>query len=124
MRYYKTTLATNLRPPDWRTKLVHTLLWFIPRSNPDFEVQFSRVQCWYIESDDSGSPLRELGLDETGMPVTAGPWKQNLGFWTDSGEPVPVEHAEEIARSVFEETWQRLSMQGGRPAESSVSTRA
>ncbi len=113
MRYYSTTLATNLPPADWRIKFIYTLLWFIPRSNPEFEVHFSRVRCWYVEVDDSGLPLRELGIDETGTPITAGPWKQNFGFWTDSGGPFPDEHTEEIANSVFEEMWQRfVSMQG------------
>jgi hypothetical protein len=109
MRYYSTTLATNLRPADWRMKLVSTLLWFIPRSNPDFEIHFSRVRRWYLEVDDSGLPSRELGVDERGTPITAGPWERNSGFWTDFGEPLPVERTEEIAKDVFEAMWDRFT---------------
>jgi hypothetical protein len=119
MRYYSTTLATNLRPADWRMKLVYTLLWFIPRSNPDFEVHFSRVRRWYVEVDDSGLPSRELGIDERGTPITAGPWERNFGFWTDSGEPLPAERTEEIAKDVFEAMWERFADSEAQQSEAS-----
>jgi hypothetical protein len=108
MRYYSTTLATNLKPADWRMKLIYTLLWFIPRSNPDFEVHFSSIRRWYLEVDDLGLPVRELGLDEIGNPITAGPWERNFGFWTDSGEPLPKDRLEEIERTEFETVWQQF----------------
>jgi|RhiMethySRZTD1v2_1073278.scaffolds.fasta_scaffold2868698_2 hypothetical protein len=108
MRYFSTTLGTNLKPADWRMKLVYALLWFIPRSNPDFEVHFSSIRRWYIEVDDSELPVREIGLDDNGTPITAGPWERNFGFWTDSGEPLPKDRLEEIDSAEFETVWQRF----------------
>ena len=106
MRYFSTTLATDLPPADWRAKLIYALLWFIPRSNPDLEVHFCRVRRWYVEVDESGLPVREVGIDERGTPITAGPWEHNFGFWTDSGEPLPEDRVEEIRKEEFDTMWQ------------------
>lgn len=119
MRYYSTTLATNLKPVDWRLKLIYTLWWFIPRSNPDFEVHFSSIRRWYVEVDDCEMPVRELGLDDSGAPITAGPWERNFGFWTDSGEPLPKDRLEEIDRTEFETMWRRFVRLRGEPAPAS-----
>ena len=121
MQYYCTTLGTNLPPPDWRMKLIYTLLWFIPRSNPDFEAHVSQIRRWYVEVDEAGRPSREIGIDESGMPITAAPWQSNFGFWTDSAEPLPAERTEEIAEDVFLNMWQRFEdLQANRSQASNV----
>ncbi|HEY7642341.1 MAG TPA: hypothetical protein VH814_21585 [Steroidobacteraceae bacterium] len=98
-----------MQPAGWREKLVYALLWFIPRANPDFEVRWPHVRRWYVEVDDSGVPVRELGLDANAMPISAGPWERNFGFWTDSGQPLPEDRSSEIDRDEFETMWRRFA---------------
>jgi hypothetical protein len=105
MDYYSTTLATTFPARDWRVRFFYLLFFFVPRANPDFEPLFPRVRRWLVEVDDSGNAVRELGLDEQGVPVTAGPWERNYGFWTDSPGPFPSESADPVAQSVFAQAW-------------------
>lgn len=105
MHYYSTTLATNIPEPDWRTRLFVLLFFFVPRANPDFEPLFPRVRRWFVEVDETGNSTRELGLDEQGTPITAGPWERNFGFWTDSPGPFPTDSAEQLSQAKFEQAW-------------------
>ena len=105
MRYYSTVLATNFPASDWRVQLFYLLFFFIPRANPEFEPLFRKVRCWYVEIDDAGNAVRELGLNEDGTPITAGPWLRNYGFWTDSPGPFPTESAEELSQVKFDQAW-------------------
>ena len=105
MRYYSTRLATNIPGPDWRVRLFCLLFFFIPRANPEFELFFPKVRRWYVEVDESGNAVRELGLNEQGAPITAGPWERNFGFWADSPGPFPADSAEELSQVTFEQMW-------------------
>ncbi len=109
MEYVKTTLATEPCQPVGKSaafmqRLVLALLWFIPRGNPDFEALYDDVRCWYLETEQD-FPVREVGLDEHGIPVVAGPIGRNLGFWTDEDMTFPSKDYEAISREEFEAAW-------------------
>lgn len=109
MEYVKTTLATGPHQPPSKLaalvqRLVLALLWFIPRANPDFEALYDDVRCWYLESEQD-IPVREVGLDEHGVPIVAGPFGRNLGFWTDEDMLFPSKDHAVISRRDFEAVW-------------------
>lgn len=108
MRYYSTTLGTNWPPPDWKIRLIYTVFWFIPRANPDFERFLPDIKLWYLEVDDEFYPCREIGMDENGDPVSAGPSGRNWGFWTDGPEMFDPAEATEISQASFEKMRQRF----------------
>ena len=109
MHYYSTTLATDIFKPDWRVRIFYLLFFFVPRANPDFEPLFPRIRRWYVEVDEAGESVRELGLDEQGTAITAGPWKRNFGFWTDSPGPFPADMAEPLSQAQFEQAWASIA---------------
>lgn len=113
MIYGATTKATDYTYESlnsWKTRLVKTLLFFVPRANPDVECLFPLVKEWALELSDDGWPQREVGLDQMGKPLFAIPDDRNTGFWTDmahqqfrGGELRPIS-AEE-----FERLWSHAS---------------
>jgi len=111
MRYFSTTVATHMSPLNWKVKLLYVALWFIPRSNPDFEKRFPEVDFWYVEVDDEGIPSREVGFNNGGDPIVAAPWGNNFGFWTDSGEALPSKGSKEITAAMFNAAWSNFEAQ-------------
>jgi len=77
----------------------------LPKANPDFEHRYHKVQFWYLELDDIGRVLREVGLDENSVPVVMGPWGDNHGLWTDSHTMLNSIEYEELAADEFEAGW-------------------
>ena len=113
MHYYSTTLATSIPASDWRVKLFRTVFFFIPSANPDFESSYPKVRHWYVEIDESGNAVREIGLDAQGEPIVAGPWGENYGFWTDSPGPFPTESSDQLSAVDFEQKWADFSASRG-----------
>jgi hypothetical protein len=108
MIYGSTILATNFGPDSWQVRLLRVLLFFIPRANPDNEPLYRHVKKWYLELDDSGVPVRELGLDSEGQPLFGAPDDRNSGFWTDSTERFQQEQFSPIRAEVFERLWHEV----------------
>ena len=106
-RYGSTTMATDFRPPDWRKKLIRSVLFFIPAANPDAEPLFPRVKKWFLEVDDTGVPVREIAVDEEGQVLFRMPDGRNYGFWTDSAVTLPEGTLEPITVDEFEGLWRK-----------------
>lgn len=102
MRYIRTQLATDWPEPSGG--LFATLLRRVS-ANPGYGPHLHRVAAWLIEFDDDGIPGREIGLDETGRPVLAGPDDENYGFWLDTTMTLVDIGGESIPQATFEETW-------------------
>ena len=108
MRY----LVIDTGPPRGETSMpwwFRILRRLLPPANPDLEPYFSRTQIWWLEIDDGGMPLREIGFDEDGEAIVLGPVEGNYGFlidasddWSDSKEDSP-----EAARD-FDAVWDSL----------------
>jgi hypothetical protein len=105
MRYGSTTLATNFRPPDWKLKMIKTLLFFIPAANPHSERLYPQVKKWLVEVDDDGSPNREVALDSEGRALFCAPDGRDFGFWTDSNVTLAGDALDPITVEEFERRW-------------------
>jgi hypothetical protein len=58
-----------------------------------------------MEFDDDGMPGREIGLDENGSVVLAGPSKMDYGFWMDTNMRYPEFTGIPVASECFEKIW-------------------
>jgi len=105
MIYGSTLLATDFGPDCWQVRLWRTLLFFIPRASPDHEPLYRHVKKWYLELDDSGVPVREIGLDSDARALFGAPDKRNMGFWTDSDKTFQKDELVPISTDEFERLW-------------------
>jgi hypothetical protein len=108
MFYGSTLLATDFGPNSWQVKLFYLVLFFIPRANPDHEKLYPLVKKWYLELDDSGIPVREIGLNLEGRPVFGAPDKRNFGFWTDSAKAFKKDELGLVSADEFERLWAEI----------------
>lgn len=116
MRYLRTELATDFQTePRGPSNGTIGISWFVASSfrhldaNPDY--QLPEVRSWLIEFDDDGMPDREIGLNEHGEPVLAGPDDRNYGFWLDTNMKLADFTGYEISAEYFESCWAKASSQ-------------
>lgn len=86
------------------------LSFVLPHSNPDFEKRYDQVHTWYIEYDEEKNLTnREVGTNENGDVIVKGPYRKNLGFWTN--EDLTLEQYQQhfdittISHEQFTELW-------------------
>ena len=113
MFYGATTNATDFTDNalnSWKVRLVKTLLFFVPRANPDVERLYPLVKEWVLELSDDGWPQREVGLDQTGKPLFATPDGNNTGYWTDMAhQQFQHEELRQVSAEEFERFWSHVS---------------
>ncbi len=86
--------------------------WVLPRVNPDFEAVYQQVTHWWLEIDDNGQVLREIGFTEHKYPVAIAPFGKNFGIFTDiEGPPAPL--GPEVGTEAFEQAWRAVETQHG-----------
>lgn len=74
MRYLRIEIDEPSGAPGWGEKLVHAALKaLLPAANPDLEKLYDRVRVWWLEIEDTGEPIREIGFDVEGQPIVLGP---------------------------------------------------
>ncbi len=83
---------------------------FIPKANPDYDGLIDNVAQWLLEiNEDDKTPNREIGIDEYGQALLIMPWRDNYGYWSDTGITVDYfkEHfkAVEIYKVDFDNKW-------------------
>ena len=108
MKYLKTKYATDWPEKNWKEKLIHGILFFIPRANPDYKDRMYLVKSWlieFLETDGQLLPWREIALDENDNPIFAGPDKRNYGFWLDTNMKYEDFDGELINKAEFERYW-------------------
>ena len=109
MRVIETTLGTGpwtARSHNWLQRAIVRLLYaVIPAANPNFEGSYEKVRRWWIEIDELGTPQRELGFNEGGEVIVAGPIGRNNGFFTDSNATFSLEDGQGIEQTRFEAEW-------------------
>jgi hypothetical protein len=99
--FLRTQLATDFRKPsNWWQRMTAT-----DTANPNYRDKYHLVRSWLVEFDESGRPWREIGLDEHGAVVIAGPSKKDYGFWLDTGMHYPDFTGEPVAEEYFEQMW-------------------
>lgn len=107
MRYLKTKMATDWPEEEpFRDKVMRALLFFIPDSNPDYRHKFHLINEWLIEFDDE-EPSREIGINDEGGPIVAGPDDKNYGFWLDTNLKYNDCDGVEISKDEFERAWKK-----------------
>jgi hypothetical protein len=77
----------------------------IDTANPSYRDKHHLVHSCLIEFDDDGQPWREVGLDELGVVVVAGPSKTDYGFWLDSKMQYADFVGTAVTQEYFEQTW-------------------
>jgi len=87
---------------------VQILRKLLPAANPDLEGLYKLVRLWWVEIDEQGRPQREIGFDDMGKAVVAGPVGRNMGFWTDSSMTFNEAEYQAVAPELFEEAWSRI----------------
>jgi len=94
----------------WRKRIVKTLLFFIPKGNPDFDTLIDDVAEWQLEIDSIDHlPNREIGIDIKGQVIFVMPWLDNYGYWTDNEIKLDYFKAHfkafEIEKAEFDKNW-------------------
>ncbi len=110
-----TYVSTSLDAGRWRrgagpTRMLRSLLEdVLPLPNPDFETRYEAVFEWLLEIDEAtGLVQREIGLDESGEPIVIAPYRENIGFWTNAGEPLDWHGMVRLRAAEFETKWSRF----------------
>jgi len=77
-------------PLPWWIKLLTCILL---AGNPDIDQYVEQADRWWLEIDEAGLPLREIGFNAQGNAIVFGPVPNNYGFlidasddWSDSTE--------------------------------------
>lgn len=114
MIYGATTKATDFTDKmlnSWKARFMKTLLFFVPRANPDIERLYPLVKEWALELSDDGWPQKEVGLDSTGKPLFATPDSRNTGFWTDMAhQKFYGSELRQISAEEFERLWSQKNV--------------
>lgn len=101
MQFLRTQLGTDFREPsNWWNRLTS-----FGTANRSYRDKYHLIRCWLIEFDETGMPCREIGLDETGTVVVAGPSKIDYGFWLDMNMRYPDFPGDAVTSDYFEELW-------------------
>lgn len=101
VRYPRATKATGFSKRGALDTALRALLFFIPRTNPDYDQRLQEVTAWLVEFDDDGLPVREIGLDGAGCPVVCGPNERNYGTSMRFDDVT----GDEIRHHEFERAW-------------------
>ena len=87
------------------------LSFLLPHANPDFEKRYDDVHTWYIEYDEEKNfTNREVATNENGEVIVKGPYRKNLGFWTN--EDLTLEQYQQrfdvvtIPHELFTKLWE------------------
>jgi len=109
------------KPTFWKLAIMKTLYAIFPKANPDFEDIYPEVRSWLLEIElPSGLPRREVGLNETGNPIVAGPLGRNYGFWVDGPEPVEWQNYPKVDEGELQLHWAAVSTKMGGGAAGGV----
>lgn len=103
-----------MKKKKWRFKILSTILFFIPRANPEYEDLLDNVGEWQLEIDPTDNlPIREIGVDMNGKTIFIMPWRNNYGFWTDNN--ITLEYfknhfkAERMNKVEFDQNWDNFA---------------
>lgn len=106
MVYLRTKTGTDFEEGEpFGVIVLRFILFFIPEANPGYRNKMHLVREWLIEFDENGMPYREIGLNQTGEPILAGPDERNYGFWLDADLTLKDFEGKEISKDEFMKIW-------------------
>jgi hypothetical protein len=100
MRFIRTRLATDFEESSRLGRF-----FAIDNANPNYRGKYHLVRYWLIEFVEDDLPWREIGLDEDGAIVLAGPSESDYGFWLDTNMRYADFVGEPISKAYFEQIW-------------------
>ena len=93
-------------PLPWWCRILQKV---IPAANPDLEPYYPETRTWWLEIDDDGAPLREIGFDADMQAIVLGPVGRNFGFLVDSSDDWrDSEEDSEVAAKAFQSKWDEI----------------
>jgi len=108
MRYLRTAIGTAQNQPRATLARVFEKALSKLSANPDYGAGLELVAEWFIEFDDEGFPRREVGIDNAGHAVVAGPDQRNYGFWLDTDMTLKDFTGAALSMEEFEAAWRRF----------------
>ena len=111
IKFTDTPLTTEAKKKNNRkAKILKTILFFIPKGNPDYDEIICDVTEWQLEIDPTDNlPTREIGKDINGRIILIMPWRDNYGYWTDNNITIDYfkDHfkAKNIDKAEFDKNW-------------------
>lgn len=112
MYYGITQTATDFSGTEdsWFRGVIKSLLFFIPRANPDVERLLPDVKAWALELSDDGWPEREIGISSSGEVLFRLPDDRNTGFWTDMArKQFSASELKPLSKEEFDKLWGQLT---------------
>jgi hypothetical protein len=98
----------------WQFKLLSTILFFIPKANPEYQDLIDDVAEWQLEIDPSDNlPIREIAKDLNDKTIFIMPWRNNYGYWTDND--ITLDYfknqfkAVDINKAEFNQNWDEFA---------------
>lgn len=93
-----------------RNSVLKGLIFWIPKASPDYDKRIQDVSYWYLEVDmHSKYAQREIGFDNSDVPILHAPTEANYGFWTDSENVFEFNDCEIIDKASFNKLWVALN---------------
>lgn len=97
-----------------KIKLISTILFLIPKANPDYDGKIDDALEWQLEiEEESKLPIREIGIDRNGKVLMIMPWQRNYGYWTDNSMTLELFisqfKATSISKDESEENWEKIA---------------
>ena len=81
----------------------------IPSGNPDLEPYYENVFRWWVEINEKGEPLREIGFSAEGEAIVLAPVADNVGMMLDASDDWSNSDEDSTeATENFEAEWQAL----------------
>ncbi len=63
---------------NWHERILSSISKKLaPRVNPDFHMKYNDVVYWWLELTQESIPVREIGFDDNGKAIVAGPFGVN-----------------------------------------------
>lgn len=86
------------------------LTFWIPKANSDYDSYLDNIDYWYIEINDEGRPIREIGFDVINYALLFAPTTKNRGLWTDSNVTLNKSEYENISQYIFDDIFEAMEI--------------
>ncbi len=70
-----------------------------------YRKQLIRASYWYLEIDEKGKVIREIGFNSFNDPIAIAPWRGNDGRWPESDVTFNPDEYEHLCESDFVNIW-------------------
>lgn len=86
------------------------LTFWIPKANSDYDSYLNKIDYWYIEVNDQGMPIREIGFEAVNRAMLFTPTTKIRGLWTDSNVILNKSEYENISQDIFDDIFEAMEI--------------